>query len=408
MSHSLTLRARTERRPIWLAREAEKVVSESILRFEDAICVPLIAPNGLIGLLHAYRQGPAFRIHDVHFCEVVGRHLAGSLRLYRLRAQLETENVRLRRQATTLPTELVGSSTAMMQLRDKLGKAARTLSTVLLRGETGVGKELVATALHKQSARGTAPFVALNCGAIPPELVNSELFGHCKGAFTGAHADRQGCIRKAYGGTLFLDEVGDLPLECQVKLLRVIEGHAFTPVGSDEEISPDVRIVSATNKDLERAVEEMSFRQDFLYRINPITLQIPPLRERAEDIPELVDFFLKHQAARAGVVPTIAPAALAKLQAYHWPGNVRQLWGVLESAIAFRIGETIQADDLHFGPEKPTPADSLPLNLKQLEAWAVQEALRRSNQSISEAAKLLGIARQTMHDKIKRLGLTAN
>jgi DNA-binding NtrC family response regulator len=249
----------------------------------------------------------------------------------------EEEHDELGPSARTWCGRLVGQSRAMRMLFAQLERIAPTSATVLVRGETGVGKELAAEALHELSARADKPFVVVDCGAIPRELIESELFGHVKGAFTGAVGDRRGAFEQASGGTIFLDEIGDLPAELQPRLLRVLETGKMKPVGSERWQRQDVRVVAATHRDLNAAVKEGAFREDLFYRLSVVTLTVPPLRERMEDLPLLCERLLADMAA-----PPLTPAALATLNAYVWPGNVRQLRNVLERGAALSGGRPIQ------------------------------------------------------------------
>ncbi|GAB3745145.1 sigma-54-dependent transcriptional regulator [Lysobacter olei] len=247
----------------------------------------------------------------------------------------------------TVAARLYGDSPAMTALRATLAKVSRSQAPVYIAGESGVGKELVARTIHSEGGRADGPFVPVNCGAIPAELMESEFFGHKKGSFTGAHADKPGLFQAADGGTLFLDEVAELPMHMQVKLLRAIQEKSVKPVGANIEIPVDVRILSATHKDLARMVAEGRFRQDLYYRINVIELRVPPLRERLDDLPGLADKILRRLSSQQGRDPArLGPAALAALRAYPFPGNVRELENVLERAMALADGDTLTAEDL--------------------------------------------------------------
>jgi Nif-specific regulatory protein len=404
LSRQLTQRVQSEDRAVWLRSETPQPPdSDSLMAFSDALCVPLRAEEGPLGALHAYRSGQYFSERDLRFCAVLAGHLANSLRLLRTRRTLEAENSRLRGHAGG-DDRLVGDGPALRQLRRHIARAAERSSTVLILGESGVGKELVAQALHAQSPRRRAPLVAVNCAAIAGPLAESELFGHVKGAFTSASEDHPGLFQQADEGTLFLDEIGELSLECQAKLLRVIEGKGFRPVGGATEIRTDVRVVAATHRDLEAEVRANRFRQDLHYRLQAITIPIPPLREHPEDIPALVDYFLDRLATDWQPRVRLTDAALKRLQKYSWPGNVRQLRMVLEGALAVCEGGVLDSQDLAL------PADTAircppSLNLEELEAWAIRLALRQSEGNVAQAARVLGIARDTIWSKMKRLGI---
>ncbi|HMF16278.1 MAG TPA: sigma-54 dependent transcriptional regulator, partial [Gemmataceae bacterium] len=295
--------------------------------------------------------------------------------------------------------ELVGASPAMKALRQTIGRAAASSATVLIHGETGVGKELVALALHRQSPRSKGPLVVANCGAIVKNLFESELFGHCRGAFTNAVADRQGLFQQADDGTLFLDEIGDMPLEEQIKLLRAIEGKVFRPVGATRDVRADVRVIAATNKDLEKEVKDGNFREDLYYRLCVVFIKVLPLREHREDIPALAEHFLRFLAGPQGKPKIVSAQALRRLLDYSWPGNVRQLRAALENAVIMGEGDAIHPEDLSL----PDSLDdkSTGLKLADIEARAIVRALEMTEANITKAAKLLGIGRDTLHSKIK-------
>ncbi|WP_049620815.1 sigma-54-dependent transcriptional regulator, partial [Frateuria defendens] len=258
-----------------------------------------------------------------------------------------TEERRTGAAAAGARDRLIGASAAMQQVRHTIAKLARNQAPVYIAGESGVGKELVARLIHEQGPRANGPFVPVNCGAIPSELMESEFFGHRKGSFTGAHVDKEGLFQAANGGTLFLDEVAELPLHMQVKLLRAIQEKAVRPIGAREEVPVDVRILSATHKNLGALVEHGQFRQDLFYRINVIELRVPPLRERRGDVPLLAEFILGQLAAKSGAAPgKLQPDAQQALENYDFPGNVRELENILERAMAMCDGELITAADL--------------------------------------------------------------
>ncbi|RME50809.1 MAG: sigma-54-dependent Fis family transcriptional regulator [Deltaproteobacteria bacterium] len=313
--------------------------------------------------------------------------------------------------------EIVGESPAMQEIYRIIRKVAPSSTTVLITGESGTGKELVANALHRESPRRNAPFIKTNCAAIPPTLLESEFFGHEKGAFTGAVAGKPGRFELADGGTLFLDEIGELPREMQAKLLRVLQDRSFERVGGVKTIEVDVRVIAATNTDLVRAVAEGKFREDLFYRLNVVTIALPPLRSRREDIALLANHFLEEMRRRHGrPVRTIDPAALARLTAYDWPGNIRQLQNVIERALLFAEGETIRPEDLPpeispVAPEKPTLSEGTSLKEKiRQTTWAVErdlieEALYATRGNITRAAARLKISRKSLQLKMKEFGL---
>lgn len=307
--------------------------------------------------------------------------------------------------------ELIGSSKSMKNLFELLNRIGDSEASVLVTGESGSGKELVARALHRLSRRKTGPFVALNCAAMTETLLESELFGHVKGAFTDAHTQRTGLLVEAGGGTLFLDEIGDMPLSLQPKFLRAIEERKARPVGSNEEIPFDARIVAATNKDLETAAEDGRFREDLLFRINVIRVEVPPLRSRGLDVLLLAQHFLGHFAARTcKEVSGISQAASEKLLSYHWPGNVRELRNCMERAVTLTRYEEIAVDDL---PEKikayqvPTlsigTADPQELvSMEQVEREYIAHVMKGVGGNKNLAARILGFDRKTLYRKLQR------
>lgn len=310
--------------------------------------------------------------------------------------------------------ELLGDSPLMQRTRATIAKVARSQAPVYISGESGTGKELVAHLIHNKGPRANQPFIPVNCGAIPDELMESEFFGHKKGSFTGAVADKEGLFQAAAGGTLFLDEVADLPLHMQVKLLRTIQEKALRPVGSVNETSIDVRILSATHKDLDKLVEEGKFRQDLYYRINVIQLSVPALRECTGDIALLTEHTLRKLARHMGLdVPTLAPDALNTLRHYPFPGNVRELENILERAMTLCEDHTIREQDLHLpnilSTTLPGPLDSgrihLETHLGEIEKKAILQALEQTHYNKTAAAKLLGLSFRALRYRLKKLGL---
>src|SRR5262245_61631574 len=333
LSRHLTQRARQTGRTVWLqGTPCTEASADSLASYMDAVCIPLLTEDEPLGAVHVYKDRRLFTPREVQFCEVVAGYTANSLTRLRLCRILAAENSRLKG-PSAVPDELIGASPAMLTLRQTIAKAAAFPVTVLIQGESGVGKELVAAALHKDSPRRHGPFVVANCGAFTESLIESQLFGHTKGAFTGALANSPGYFQQADDGTLFLDEIGDMPFEGQVKLLRVIEGKPFRPVGGMTDLRTDVRVVAATNKDLEQAVSAKEFRSDLYFRLRVICIRVPPLREHIEDIPAMVDHFLRKLTPPGARRKEIAPDAMKHLQEYTWPGNVRQLRSALEHAI---------------------------------------------------------------------------
>jgi DNA-binding NtrC family response regulator len=307
---------------------------------------------------------------------------------------------------------IVGRSPAMERLLERSRVAAPTRSTVLVVGESGTGKELVANALHQNSPRSEGPFVAINCGAIPGEILESELFGHEKGAFTGAHQRRIGLIERASGGTLFLDEISELSPDLQVKMLRVLEERHVMRVGGASQIAVDFRLVAATNRDLEKWVEEGRFRQDLFFRLKVVTLEIPPLRERREDIPLFVQHFLElFNKELDRNVRGVQPVVLTALKRHPWPGNVRELRNVIESMVLFSRGEEIGLEDLpaeYRSPvPAPEPAESVvwqPRAMADVERDLILRTVEYTDGHRARAAELLGIGLRTLQRKLKEYG----
>ncbi len=314
-----------------------------------------------------------------------------------------------------LSRPMVGEDPAMRRILRIVGKVAPTESSVLVLGESGTGKELIARAIHEMSGRKQKPLVPINCGAIPANLLESELFGHVKGAFTGATANRSGRFEMADGGTIFLDEIGELSLPLQVKLLRVLQERSFEPVGGTRTISVDVRVVAATNKDLEREVAEGRFREDLYYRLNVVEVHLPALRDRRSDVPRLIEFFNERLSKTRGrKVSGFTDETMARLVDYRWPGNVRELENIVERLTVFCDGEMVELEDL---PRKILDnrggADDLPLNLpdegldlkqllSDLEERLIRQALQRTGWNKNRAAALLQMNRTTLVEKLKK------
>ena len=329
-------------------------------------------------------------------------------------ARIRNENLALREQIDrdSMFEDIVGSSAALSNVLRQVRKVAHSDSTVLILGETGTGKELIARAIHKRSNRAERAFIGVNCAAIPPSLIASELFGHEKGAFTGATQRRLGRFESANGGTIFLDEVGDLPPEVQIALLRVLQEHEIERVGSNKPISIDVRVLAATHRDLNALVAEGQFRQDLLYRLNVVPIEMPSLRERAADIPLLVEYFIDRFGKKAGKkFKTINRKTLQLFQAYGWPGNVRELQNVIERAVILSDGDTFSVDETWLKREPPhvtSPTVALNGALLGREKEMIEAALAESHGRISGpagAAAKLGLPTRTLDSKIKRLGI---
>ena len=320
------------------------------------------------------------------------------------------------------PIKLLGDSASMKKLQMQIGKLARSQAPVYISGESGSGKEMVARCIHSQGSRANEPFIPVNCGAIPSELMESEFFGHKKGAFTGAHETKLGLFQAANGGTLFLDEVADLPLSMQVKLLRAIQEKAVRPVGEQKEISVDIRILSATHKDLAQLVEDGEFRQDLFYRINVIELKVPPLRQRKEDIKLLAERILKQLSDESGIdTVQLSPKAQKMLENYSFPGNVRELENILERAFTLSESPEINEEDIQLSKSSSNAEASatseidIPrfgdeeLNLENflenIEKSAIEKALEETRWNKTAAAKKLGISFRALRYRLKKLGM---
>ncbi len=329
--------------------------------------------------------------------------------------RLLEENLRLKKSLRERYNfkNIIGKSAAMQQVFDLIAQVAPRRSTILVQGDSGTGKELVAKAIHASSGRADAPFVAINCGNIPSDLLESEIFGHAKGAYTGATSSKKGLFEVADGGTLFLDEVATISLETQAKLLRVIQEREFRRLGGLENIKVDVRIIAATNRDLQAAVEQGTFRDDLYYRLNVIVIKLPPLQERSEDVPLLADHFIKRYCEEnEKELCVLEPSALKVLMDYHWPGNVRELENVIERAVVLAPGNVITADLFpkslsHFLPDSQVkiPVDGLPLKerVTNYERSLILAALDHTDWNQKRAAELLSVNATTLSEKLKRL-----
>ena len=420
-----------------LARDAQEdsALSErdSLGQFKakSLICAPIRQDSTVYGLVHLYSSDPNRPLDEesLEYTLAVGDQCAGLLanllnreKLAEGLAQERDANARLREQLG-LESELVGGSPSMQGLKQRIARIAPTDSTVLIRGESGVGKELVARAIHLSSRRRQGPFVCMNCAALTESLLESELFGHEKGSFTGATTRKLGKFEQAHRGTLFLDEVGEMSGAIQAKFLRVLEGHPFERVGGASPVQVDVRVVAATNRDLEQAVDSGQFRKDLYFRLQVVELHVEPLRDHPADIPLLAEHFLQRFARKSGrSIRGFTPAALAKLTGYDWPGNVRELQNTIERSVVLCLGEMVDASDIslsglgHFAEvSAPRPvAVSSPsaasgegegeaeVSLEALEQRHILGVLDRTNWNKSQAAQILGIERSTLDRKLKR------
>ena len=397
LSETLTSIVCEKRHAVWVANKTAGV-GQSLSHYADAICIPLIRDGQMLGAIHIYLERGRFDQADFDFAISLANIMVVALVRARHQATLQVDHQRLAEKSADCD-ELLGDSQPMQELKAKISRVGQATGCVLVRGESGTGKELVARALHRASPRADRPMLSVNCAAIPSALMESQLFGHKKGAFTGADADHVGWFEQADSGTLFLDEVGEMTLDGQAKLLRILEGHPFLPVGGRTEINVDARVIAATNRDLGEFVRERKFREDLFYRLTVFELYIPPLRDRGSDIGMLVDHFLehfRHQHGRPGL--TLSAAAREKLISYNWPGNVRQLRNVIDSAVVMADAAAIEPGDLGLRDAGTGELESL--NINYWEKKLIGEALKRSDGSVPEAAKLLGIGRATLYRKI--------
>lgn len=302
-------------------------------------------------------------------------------------------------------TEMIGSSSRMIEIYKTISRVAPTDATVLIEGETGTGKELIARMIHRNSRRSTQPFVPVDCGAIAPSLLESELFGTLKGAYTGADRDRMGVFEAANNGTVFLDEIGDIEHGFQLKLLRFLQEREVRPLGSSRARKVDVRVIAATNRDMQKMVEEGKFREDLWYRLNVVRILVPPLCERASDIPLLVSFFLKRYNERYHLDTRLADSGLKVLQEFSWPGNIRQLQHMMERLTILAPGNRIDADAVRQAIDQMDSRDGASDSLADTEAEQIRRVMTATNGNKSRAAKILGIERKTLYRKLERMGL---
>jgi len=385
-----------------------------ISKVRSLVAVPLVTCQRTLGVIYLDSRNPETRFDEQHLQLLTGiAGIAAAALENALRVRdLESENDRLRAEIN-VRHNMVGDSPAVRKVLEFIAKAAPTAATVLLRGESGTGKELVARAIHRNSPRSRKPFVAINCAALTESLLESELFGHERGAFTGAVAQKRGKLEEAEGGTLFLDEVGELAPVMQAKLLRVLQEREFERVGGTRTIKANVRLIAATNRDLEEASRSGGFRQDLYYRLNVVSLTTPPLRERREDIPLLANYFIqKHVAAVGRQVIGLSGEARACLMHYDWPGNVRELENAIERAVVLGSTEKILPEDLPevvAEAERPVAAGDTHFNhaVKEAKKQIVLKAIEQAAGNYAEAAKVLGLHPSNLHRLIRNLGMRA-
>lgn len=421
----------------WVARTGEGVISNDVsqdsrffsgvdqqtgFRTHSALCAPLKLRNRIIGVVEALNttNPSGFTEDDLQLLLAFGGLAATAITQARAFTSIRNVGAALQEQIQDRYRLVVGLSTAMREAIQLARMAATRPTTVLLLGESGTGKEVVARAIHQWSPRSEQPFVAVNCTALTPELLESELFGHEKGAFTGAVAQKKGRFELADGGTIFLDEIGDLALNLQVKLLRVLQEREFQRVGGTKDIRVDVRIIAATNRDLRQAIQRGAFREDLYYRLNVVAITLPPLRDRREDIPLLAQYFVDHYCREVNRPSMVITAdVMEHLQAYSWPGNVRELQNTIERAVVLASGPAISLADLPSETHKRSEAkektkgriieidETLPLS-EAIEVFTrerVLQALQASCGSQTEAARRLGLPQSNLSRLMKRLGM---
>ena len=387
------------------------------------LCVPIIHQRRVIGTMSIDRpQAPTEELsHDLNFLKLVADILAEGVSRIREdmeeRESLVAENRRLREQLGDLynPSNIVGNAGSMKPVYEQIAQVAESAATVLIRGESGTGKELVAQAIHYSSPRRNSPFVCVNCAALPENLIESELFGHEKGSFTGAMQQRRGRFELAAGGTIFLDEIGDISLSVQVRLLRVLQERSFERVGADKTISVNVRIIAATSQDLEDAIQQGRFREDLYYRLNVFPIHLPPLRERRSDIMLLADHFVKkYNEAYGKNIKRISTAAINMMMAYHWPGNVRELENCMERAVlstsdkvihGFSLPPSLQTSDQTNTAILPVEGVSLKDMVNSYEREIIIDALKKHRGIVAAAARELKSTERVINYTIKRLGI---
>ena len=373
--------------------------------------IVMTAHGSIEAAVEAMKQGAADFLQKPFSLDHLSTLIQKVLSVQSLRA----ENLRLKQELDSRYQfdNIVGRSAAMRDIFNTVARVAPTRATVLLAGESGVGKDMIARAIHQHSPRRDFPFVKINCTALPENLMESELFGFEKGAFTGATSSKPGKFEQADKGTVFLDEIGDVPSHIQVKLLRILQEREFERLGSNLTRSVDVRVVAATNVNLRAALEQGRFREDLYYRLNVVPINIPPLRERKEDIPFLVLHFVKRLTKELGSpVKDISPSAIDRLLEYDWPGNVRELENTLERSIVLASGEVLEPADIRIENARSPNASSSPslllpegITLEQWEQMMIREALRRSNGNKSQAARMLGLTRNALRYRLSQMGI---
>jgi formate hydrogenlyase transcriptional activator len=383
------------------------------------LTVPLIAGGRIIGTFNVSSRAPdSYGETDIQFLSLVAGQIAVAIdnatayeHIERLKSELDRENQYLREEIKTDHNfeEIIGASAVLKKVLERVSDVAGTDSSVLITGETGTGKELIARAVHQRSKRAQKALIKVNCAALPVGLSESELFGHEKGAFTGAVSRHIGRFELADGGTILLDEIGDLSLEVQAKLLRVLQEREFERVGGTQSIKVDVRVIAATNRNLEEAVKHNRFRADLYYRLNVFPIHLPPIRERRDDIPLLARFFVNRYMIKMGKrIEKIAPDAMDRLVAYSWPGNIRELENIIERAVILCKGPTLHVED-ELAPSHPAGTEDLrPLTLEDVERGHIVKVLEQTRGVIeghAGAAKILKIHPNTLRSRMQKLGI---
>jgi two-component system response regulator AtoC len=390
------------------------LIEKVLQRARPPICILMTAYGSIATAVEAMRKGAYDFVTKPINLDELGMKIRRAIDGQRL----EQENLQLKQQVQQRfgLENLIGESPALHRILDTIRQVAPTRATVLVQGESGTGKELIARAIHNLSNRNKTRFVALNCSAFSPQLIESELFGHEKGAFTGASERRIGRIEQAAGGTLFLDEIGEIDGNVQVKLLRALDPGVFERVGGNQTIKTDIRLIAATNGDLAQLVSEKKFREDLYYRLNVVQIRVPPLRERKEDIPLLANAFLKEISQRDNKpFRPLSPEAMDALLRYEWPGNIRELKGAIDSGVTLATGNQITLQDLpltvtqaQFGSPANLGENVGQMNLHNNEMRLIMRALEETRGNRTEAAKKLGISRRTLHRRLKELNLSEN
>ena len=406
-----TVRHEMVLRSLWERSAVVADLSATARRTENVLCVPLVALQKTIGVIYLVCFSPTetFERDHINFVSSVAAIAAVTLESVLAMESLRAENRQLRQQLAA-DEPMIGESLQMLQLAETVGKVANGDSAVLVRGESGVGKEIVARAIHQKSSRSAQPFIAINCAAIPDTLIESELFGYEKGAFTGAVASKRGKLELAAGGTLFLDEIGELDTKLQAKLLRVLQQKEFERVGGTSTLRFNARVLAATNKDLEKAINAREFRQDLFYRLNVVSVSVPPLREHREDIPLLAIHFARKYAQRLSrPFKGVSAEARALLVSYSWPGNVRELENAIEHALVMGTSDSILAGDLPESLSNDDPAGQGASEYQdavmRFKRRLIRDALKHTGDNCTEAARVLGVHPNYLHRLVRKLGI---